>query len=109
MVVIIFILLSSTIRLRGQCDAQVSISASSAVICQGSSVTFLATPVNAGTSPLFQWKVNGVNAGINNSVFITSTLFNNDLISVDLTPDPVDCPASTTVTSNVITMTVNTE
>ena len=39
-------------------------------ICEGDSDTFTATPVNGGTAPNYQWKVNASNAGINNAVFI---------------------------------------
>ena len=37
----------------------VSITASSTTICQDSEVTFKALPVNGGTSPVYQWKLNG--------------------------------------------------
>ena len=43
----------------------VSVVASASTICQGDSVTFTATSVNGGTSPSYQWKVNGVNVGSN--------------------------------------------
>jgi uncharacterized protein (TIGR02145 family) len=49
--------------------AGVTIVASSNPFCPGSSVTFSATPINGGTTPAYQWKVNGVNAGTDSHTF----------------------------------------
>jgi uncharacterized protein (TIGR02145 family) len=49
--------------------ASITITASSNPFCPGSSVTFTATPINGGTTPAYQWKVNGVNAGANSHTF----------------------------------------
>ena len=84
----------------------VSIAASQTTICAGVSVTFTATPVNGGTSPVYQWKINGVNAGPNSPVFNVSTLANGDIITCVLTSNET-CLASNNPTSNSITMTVN--
>ena len=75
-------------------------------ICSGTSITFTATPVNGGSNPIYQWKINGVNTGINSPTFTTSSLANTDKVTVVLTSDAT-CPSLTNVTSNVITMTVN--
>lgn len=84
----------------------VSISTQNTNICQGTPATFTAAAVNGGPSPIYQWKINGINTGENSSVFTSSTLNNNDRISVDLISS-VTCPSSPVVTSNIITMTVN--
>jgi uncharacterized protein (TIGR02145 family) len=83
----------------------VSISASANPFCQGSSVTFTASPVNGGTLPSFQWKVNGINAGSNNPVY-TYNPASGDLVSCILTSN-IACPAGNPATSNLITMIVN--
>jgi hypothetical protein len=86
--------------------ASVSITSSATVICSGTSVTFTATAINGGTTPSYQWQVNGVNAGTNNPVFtyIPASL---DLVSCILTSSIPTCISNNPDTSNVITMTVN--
>ena len=86
----------------------VSIAASAATICSGSSVTFTATPINQGSAPIYQWKVNGVNAGTNSATFTTTTLANNDIVTVELTSDITPCATNNPAASNSVTMTVNT-
>ena len=83
----------------------VSIVASKNNICPGENVTFTASPVNGGTTPSYQWKVNGVNVGTNSNTYITSTLVNNDQVSVVMTTS-LTCVTATTYTSSVIFMTV---
>ena len=85
--------------------AGVSISATQNSICQGTSVTFTAFPENGGATPAFQWKVNGQNAGTNNSAF-TYVPNNNDQIQVVMTSS-LACITGNPATSNVIAMTVN--
>ena len=73
----------------------------------GASVTFTATPTNGGTSPSYQWKVNGANVGTNSATYTTTTLTNGAVVSCVLTSNS-GCASPTTATSNSITMTVNT-
>jgi uncharacterized protein (TIGR02145 family) len=87
-------------------SVKVSISASLNNICSGTSVTFTATPTYGGSSPSYQWKVNGVNAGTNSSVF-TYTPLNNDVVSCILTSSNTVCVFNNPATSNAITMIVN--
>ncbi|TAE74643.1 MAG: gliding motility-associated C-terminal domain-containing protein [Bacteroidetes bacterium] len=75
-------------------------------ICQGTSVTFTATPTNGGTNPGYQWQVNNINVPGNSATFTTTTLANNDQIKVILTSNST-CASPTTATSNVISFTVN--
>lgn len=84
----------------------VSIAASSTNVCAGTTVTFTATPINGGGAPVYQWKVNGANVGLNSASFSSSTLSNNDLVSVVMTSNAT-CASPLSVTSNAIAITVN--
>jgi len=75
-------------------------------MCAGASATFTATPTNGGTTPSYQWKVDGVNAGTNAATFTTTTLTNNQVVTCVLTSN-ANCASPTTATSTGITMTVN--
>ena len=75
-------------------------------ICAGTSVTFTATPTNGGSSPSYQWKVNGVNAGTDSAIFTSSSLTNTDKVTVVLTSNAT-CASPINANSNQITMTVN--
>ncbi|WP_262733012.1 HYR domain-containing protein [Gaetbulibacter sp. NE] len=85
--------------------ASVSISANNNPVCAGEAVTFTATPVNGGATPSYEWFVNGGSVGNNSNTFTTSTLTNNDQVSVEMTSSVSVC--ATAVSSNTITMTVN--
>ena len=86
--------------------AGVNISANpSTPICKGSMVTFTATPLNGGTSPTYQWKVNGSNVGTNSNTYTTSSLNNGDQVSCEMISNEV-CINGNPATSNVIIMQV---
>lgn len=87
-------------------NASVSIAASATTICTGTSVTFTATPTNGGTSPAYQWRVNGNPVGTNNAIYTTTTLANNDVVTVELTSNATPCLTGSPATSDSISMTV---
>jgi uncharacterized protein (TIGR02145 family) len=99
--------ISNTITMTVSSNLPVSetISANANPVCAGSSVTFTATPVNGGTSPTYQWEVNGINAGTNSNLF-TYIPSNNDVVSCLLTSN-LTCTTGNPATSNPITMTIN--
>jgi hypothetical protein len=83
----------------------VSITASQTSICSGTSVTFTATASNAGSAPVYQWQINGVNTGNNAPVFTTSTLNDGDKVRcLLLSNNP--CSAVTAVLSDSIVVSV---
>jgi hypothetical protein len=77
--------------------------------CNGSSVTFTATPTNGGASPSYQWTKNGSNIiGANSSTYSATagTAFvSGDLIRCVLTSNAT-CASPLTATSAAINMTV---
>jgi hypothetical protein len=84
----------------------VTIAASQNNVCAGTSVTFTATPVNGGSNPTYQWKVNGFNAGTDSPVF-TYSPNNGDVVQCILTSSYTVCTSNNPASSNTIVMTVN--
>ena len=83
----------------------VNVAPSQNPVCAGLSVTFTATPTNGGTSPSYQWKVNGTGFGANSSTY-TYTPVNGDMVTCLLTSNAT-CTTGNPATSNTVTMTVN--
>ncbi|MEO8770299.1 MAG: GDSL-type esterase/lipase family protein [Ferruginibacter sp.] len=70
--------------------------------CMGTSITFTATASNGGSSPTYQWKLNGVNIdGATATTYTTTTLNNNDSITCVVTTSNF-CFNAATATSNSI-------
>lgn len=86
----------------------ISITASATAVCLGTSVTFTAIPQNGGISPVYQWQVNGFNAGSNNPVY-TYTPANNDQVICILTSSLTTCITNNPANSDTITMTVSSD
>ena len=96
-----------TMTVNPNLPASVSVGASASTICSGTSVTFTATPTNGGTTPSYQWKVNGTNAGTNAATFASTTLANNDVVTCVMTSNASPCLTGSPATSNTVTMIVN--
>jgi gliding motility-associated-like protein len=63
----------------------VGIGASAEQVCADSVVVFTAAPLNGGSSPDYQWQVNGVAAGGDSAVFSDGTLRDGDVVNVVMT------------------------
>jgi gliding motility-associated-like protein len=72
--------------------------------CAGSINTFTATANGQGTSPIYQWYVNGAAVGTNSATFSSSSLANGDQVSVALTSSLACLIGSNPFTSNTIVM-----
>ena len=85
----------------------VTITASSTSVCSGGSITFTAIPVNGGTAPSYIWKINGITVPDETaSVFTTTALKNNDVVSVEMTSN-AGCLTAATASSNSVTITIS--
>jgi len=71
----------------------------------GTQVTFTATGINGGSTPTYQWKVNGTNTGTNSTTH-TYTPANNDKITCVFTSSITGCTTTNPATSNEISMIV---
>ena len=73
-------------------------------VCQGTAVMFSATPVNGGTAPSYQWRLNGATV-VGSGTTYTVTPNNMDVV-ICLMSSNYRCRTDTTVLSNSIAMTV---
>ncbi len=83
----------------------VSISAPPGPVCQGNSVTYTAVPVNGGTNPVYQWKVDGANVGTNSSSY-TYQPNDGQVVTCVLTSN-VGCSIGNPAQSNPLVMSVS--
>ena len=78
----------------------VSITPEGYLSCDGLTLTYTAIPVNAGSNPTYQWKLNGQISGDNTAAYISSTLKGGDIITCVVTNNdgcvPVSSPVSNT-------------
>lgn len=94
-----------TMQVTPTVTAGIIISASTTSSCEGSMVSYTAAITNGGTTPAYQWKVNGVNAGTN-AASLDYTPDNGDTITCELTSNATCLSSSTPVISNTLTATV---
>ncbi len=84
--------------------AGVTITASELSVCDDTQVTFTADPVNGGSNPAYQWKVNGLNLGLNSPIFTHIPLDGDEVFVVMTSNHP--CAVEPIATSNTIQMEV---
>jgi hypothetical protein len=96
------------IKIKPDVVPEISISANpTGSICKGYLAKFTTTIVNGGTTPGYQWQLNGANiTGANSSSYASPNLSNGEVISCILTSSE-SCSNPKTASSNSITMVVN--
>jgi hypothetical protein len=70
-------------------------------ISNGNISTFNAVGTNLGTAPIYQWKLNGSNVGVNSPTYSNTGLVNNDVVTCLVTPDLGGCSTNTFAANNV--------
>jgi gliding motility-associated-like protein len=81
-----------------------TIAANSTAACAGDTVVFIASPVNPGPTPAYQWQVNGNNIGTNSDTLVISSLLNKDIVSCILishSPCNISVPAAGSIGMSV--------
>jgi len=96
-----------TISVNAIAVPEVEIVASATSICTGEEVTFTANPTNGGDVPVYQWFVDGMVVGTNNSSFNTNLLINGSLVTCNLSSSE-ECANPVDVSSNAISIEVTT-
>jgi N-acetylneuraminic acid mutarotase len=84
-------------------SVSIAITGGSNILCDTHDATFNATPTGGGTSPSYQWYVNGNTAGINSATFNGTGLQNGDKIFCKMTSN-LPCPLPEIAPSNTITI-----
>jgi hypothetical protein len=81
----------------------ITISTDNTLICDCLTITFKAVVSNAGSSPLYQWLINGKTVGSNSDVFLSSKLQSGDVVSC-MYSDNRSCITNGSIVSNSITI-----
>jgi len=97
--------IGATIDCSTSSSASVTLSVSQDTVCQGTAIVFTAHPTNGGSSPNYNFFLNGSSVQNSSSATYQNTLNNNDSVKVVMTSNSI-CASPATATSNSITVTV---
>jgi len=87
-------------------DPSVSITADMVEICSGELITFESTSAFGGTDVVYDWLVNGVSTGVNDTIFNSDLLNDQDTVICVMTSSE-SCASSNVVNSEPIVVIVN--
>ncbi len=96
-----------TMTVYNDVEPEVTIAASDTEVCEGSSITFTATPSFGRMTPSYQWLVNGSSAGGNSTSFSYSSIPNGATVQCVMTVSHPACQGSTKDHSNIIPITMH--
>lgn len=85
--------------------ATLNITASANNICPADAVIFTAVPANTGTTPSYQWKLNGEITGTNSLTYTNNKLADGDQVLCIMNTIKA-CPNTVSVNSNTVSMNV---
>jgi gliding motility-associated-like protein len=92
---------SFTIKITPLVTPGISITVPETIICAGTAVPFTATVTNAGSSPVYQWQLNGSNVGTNSAVYSSNALKNGDIVKCGITGS-LSCSVSGSFSNNIV-------
>ena len=95
-----------TMTVNSPLQAKVMIASDANVVCAGTSVSFIATPLNGGPSPSYHWFNGATEVGTDSPVYAYIPA-DGDKIKVVMTSNATPCLSGSPATSNEVTMTVN--
>ena len=82
--------------------AKVNIVSSDTILCSGTTVLFSANQINGGTSPIYKWKLNGIDVGVNSPSYTNSTLKDKDVVSCILINNTSCAKPDTAISNNIV-------
>ncbi len=75
-------------------------------LCSGDTVLFEATTTPSGLNPIYQWRLNGADAGGNQPTFIQNNFSNGDQVSCMIRTPNAACVSNQSLLSNIIQLDV---
>jgi Secretion system C-terminal sorting domain len=81
----------------------ITITASTNNVCYGTPITFTSTITNGGTTPIYKWRINGLNVAGNNATINSVNINNGDVVTCIITSSET-CVTKAKDTSNAIVM-----
>jgi hypothetical protein len=95
------------VSVRPYMPVSVTITSDFTDVCPGTVVTFTAVPVNGGTTPAYQWKVDNSNVpGATNATYSFAAAVNGTTVACVLTSSVTLCTTGNPVISNTVVLTV---
>ena len=91
------------LRLKASVPVSVRLASDKVNICPGELVRFTVSATNGGDTPNYAWKVNGILQAASTSTYSSSSLADNDAITVELTSS-LACAGPVPAASNAITI-----